>query len=230
MKLPAPVPRHRSLSQRLGRFFLNRLRHAYYRMAESTTGSHKRDFLVTHVEEARTELEETKEQLQTTLERFSALIEFDGGSLASYYRALKREFDRSEQKAEQVRDHIDTIESLATALFSEWEDELELYTNRSLRGKSRQKLKLTQRHYKQLITAMRRAESRVDPVLNAFRDQVLFLKHNLNAQAIAALQHELNHVSVDIAAMIKAMEQSIQQADQFIRTLEEPPALPKQSS
>ncbi|BCX81881.1 hypothetical protein MIT9_P1463 [Methylomarinovum caldicuralii] len=227
MKLPVRAERRRTLSQRLGRFVLGRIRQAYYRMAESTTGSHKRDFLVARVEDARTGLEETKEQLQTTLERFSALIAYDGGSLASYYRALKREFDHSEQKAEEVRNHIDTIESLAESLFSEWEDELALYTNRSLRSKSRQKLRLTQRHYKQLIGAMRKAESRIDPVLNAFRDQVLFLKHNLNARAIAALQHELNHVSVDIAAMIQVMEQSIQQADRFIRTLEEPKELPK---
>jgi len=225
MKLPVKSARI-PLSRRLGRFVLGRCRRVYYRMAESATGSHKRDFLVARVEDARTGLEETKEQLQTTLERFSALIDFDGGNLAGFYRALKRDFDRSEQKAEQVRNHIDTIESLAQDLFAEWEEELDLYTNRALRSKSRQKLKLTQRHYRRLIAAMRKAESRIDPVLNAFRDQVLFLKHNLNAQAIAALQHELVSVSVDIAAMIQVMEQSIRQADQFIRTLEEPSALP----
>lgn len=225
MKLPVKSTRS-PLSRRLGHFFLGRCRRVYYRMAESATGSHKRDFLVARVEDARSGLEETKVQLQTTLERFSALIDFDGGSLASFYRALKQDFDRSEQKAEQVRNHIDTIESLAQDLFVEWEQELELYTNRSLRSKSRQKLKLTQRHCRQLIAAMRKAENRIDPVLNAFRDQVLFLKHNLNAQAIAALQHELVSVSIDIAAMIQDMEQSIRQADQFIRTMEEPPALP----
>lgn len=226
MKPPARSPRNTALSRRLGRFFLGRFRHVYYRMAESATGSHKRDFIVARVENARNGLEETKDQLQTTLERFAALIEFDGGNLASFYRALKREFDRSEQKALTVCNHIDTIESLAQALFAEWEEELEEYTNRTLKAKSRHKLKLTQRHYKRLISAMRKAESRIDPVLNALRDQVLFLKHNLNAQAIAALQHELANVSIDIAAMIEVMEHSIQQADQFIRTLEEPPALP----
>ncbi len=214
------------LSRRLGRFILGYCRNVYYQLAEAATGAHKRDFLVARVEDARTGLEETKEQFQTALDQFGALVEFDGGNLGSLYRALKREFDRSEQKAQAVHDHIDTIEDLAQTLFEEWELELDLYTNRSLRAKSRQKLKLTQRHYRHLIHAMRKAESRIDPVLNAFRDQVLFLKHNLNAQAIAALQHELISVSSDIAAMIKVMEHSILQADQFIRTLEDPPALP----
>ena len=35
---------------------------------------------------------------------------------------------------------------------------------------------------------MRLAESRIEPVLKSFRDQVLFLKHNLNAKAIASLR------------------------------------------
>jgi hypothetical protein len=32
---------------------------------------------------------------------------------------------------------------------------------------------------------MLKAEQKIQPVLGAFRDQVLFLKHNLNANAIA---------------------------------------------
>lgn len=226
MKLPVNHNPRIGLTRRLGRFLLGRWRNVYYQLAESTTGAHKRDFLVARVEDARTGLEETKEQFQCALEKFGALVEFDGGHLGTLYRGLRREFERSEQKAQAVHDHIDTIEDLAEALFEEWEQELDQYTNRTLRAKSRQKLKLTQRHYHHLIKAMRKAENRIDPVLNAFRDQVLFLKHNLNAQAIAALQHELISVSSDIAAMIQVMEHSILQADQFIRTLEEPPALP----
>jgi len=226
MKLPVKHNSRTGLSRRLGRFLLGRWRTVYYQLAESTTGAHKRDFLVARVEDARTGLEETKDQFQNALEKFGALVEFDGGNLAVLYRGLKREFERSEHKAQAVHDHIDTIEDLAEALFEEWELELDQYTNRTLRAKSRQKLKLTQRHYHHLIKEMRKAEHRIDPVLNAFRDQVLFLKHNLNAQAIAALQHELLSVSSDIAAMIQVMEHSILQADQFIRTLEEPPALP----
>lgn len=226
MKLPMKHRRRLTLTQRLGRFVGGRFKRMYYQLAESTSGSHKRDFLVARVEDARGSLEETRDQFQTTLEKFSALVEFDGGGLLLYYKQLKREFDLSEQKAQAVRDHIDAIEDLAIALFQEWEQELEQYTNRSLRGKSRQKLKRTQRHYKTLMTAMHRAESKIDPVLNAFRDQVLYLKHNLNAQAIAALQHELVHVTMDIAGMIEVMDKSIAQAEQFMRTLEHPPALP----
>lgn len=220
-----PAIRNQSLFQRLGKLVLARCQRLYYRLAESAVGSHKRDFLVSEVEEARASLEDTRDQFQTALDKFTALIRFDGGNLTAFYRELKREFDRCEQKAEKVKSHISTIEDLAQALFDEWEWELEQYKSRTLRNKSRQKLKLTQHHCRQLIQAMHKAESKIDPVLDAFRDQVLFLKHNLNAQAVAALQHELNVVSADIAAMIAVMEHSIRQADQFMQALA-PASLP----
>ncbi len=219
-----PAKRQTILLQRLGKTILARWQRLYYRLAESAVGSHKRDFLIIKVEEARSGLEDTKDQFQSALEKFTALIHFDG-NLAAFYRELKREFDRCEQKAEAVRNHINTIENLAQALFEEWEWELEQYRNRTLRNKSRQKLRQTQHHCRQLIAAMHKAESKIDPVLDTFRDQVLFLKHNLNAQAVAALQNELVVVSADIAAMIKMMEHSIHQADQFIQTLAPPPLL-----
>lgn len=223
MSLPAKRPK--SLLERLGKMLLSRCHRFYYRLAESTVGSHKRDFLVCQVEEARNSLEDTRDQFQSALDKFTALIQFDGGNLAAFYRELKREFDRCEQQADRVRSYILTIENLAQALFDEWELELEQYKNRTLRNKSRQKLKLTQHHCRQLIGAMHKAESKIDPVLDAFRDQVLFLKHNLNAQAVAALQHEWVIVSADIAAMIAVMEHSIRQADQFVQALS-PASLP----
>jgi len=43
-----------------------------------------------------------------------------------------------------VRDRIDAVQDVAVALFAEWEEELEQYSNRSLRSASRAKLKQTQ--------------------------------------------------------------------------------------
>ena len=73
---------------------------------------------------------------------------------------------------------------------------------------------------------MQKAEGRMQPVLAAFKDQVLYLKHNLNSRAIAALQHEFIEMSVDISQLIFAMEQTIEEANQFFSTLVEQKALP----
>jgi len=53
------------------------------------------------------------------------------------------------------------------------------------------------------------------------RDQVLFLKHNLNAKAIASLQEEFGSIKADIAVLISDMEASISEADEFIASMSE---------
>ncbi len=66
---------------------------------------------------------------------------------------------------------------------------------------------------------MTKSSLKIDPVLLAFRDQVLFLKHNLNARAIASLQTELVSVEANVASLIKEMEVSIGEADAFIKAM-----------
>jgi len=105
-------------------------------------------------------------------------------------------------------------------MFKEWNDELKQYNNPDLRRASEKQLYETKDRYNQLITVMRQASSKMDPVLTAFHDQVLFLKHNLNAQAIASLQNTAKGIETDVAALIKDMEASINEANQFISQMD----------
>ena len=66
---------------------------------------------------------------------------------------------------------------------------------------------------------MKQAETKIHPVLAAFQDQVLFLKHNLNAQAIASLRSEFVSIGINIAGLITAMEKSIHEANAFTNKL-----------
>ncbi len=191
---------------------------AYYKTME-TFGYHKRDLLVSRVQNARDAQEDAKEQFQSALEKFTAVVEFQGGELEDKYKQLNNELETSESKARTVRKRISDVQNVAKALFKEWESELNQYSNANLRRVSEQKLEQTREQYGLLIGAMKRAESKIEPVLSAFRDQVLFLKHNLNAQAIASLQNELTSVEADIASLIKEMEASIAEADVFIKTM-----------
>jgi len=190
----------------------------YYRTMESF-GKHKRDILVDRVQEARDAQAGAKEQFQTALEKFTSVVKVPTGELQSKYDQLKTELDRSEAKANAVSNRIADVESVAKALFKEWQSELDQYTNKDLRRASEQRLKETQGRYNQLIGAMRQAERRIGPVLAAFRDQVLFLKHNLNAQAVASLQGELVSIESNVASLIKEMDASIAEANAFINTI-----------
>jgi len=185
-------------------------------------GHHKRDILVDRVTEARDSQQQAKEQFASALEQFMSVVDVKSSDLQEKYDTLNAAYEESDKKAEAVRDRINAIKKVAGALFDEWEDELDEYTSDSLRKTSEQKLDQTKVLYGKLISAMERAESKIQPVLDAFRDQVLFLKHNLNAQAIASLQDELTTVENDIAVLIKEMEKSIDEADAFIREMAGP--------
>ncbi len=192
---------------------------AYYKTME-TMGYHKRDIMVDRVQDARDAQEEAKEQFESALEKFSRVLGFQGGNLEEKYDQLKNEYEESATKADAVRSRIAAVEDVAEDLFAEWQQELNHYTSSSLRRSSARKLRETKDKCAQLIGAMKRAERKIDPVLSAFQDQVLYLKHNLNAQAIASLQSELASIETDVARLIKEMEVSIKEADSFISSME----------
>jgi hypothetical protein len=191
---------------------------AYYAGMEKM-GYHKRDLMVSDVEKARDAQQEAKEQFKSALDRFTKTLNIKGGELQEKYEILNAEYEKSEAKANAVRDRIASVEDVSQALFEEWEAELKEYSSASLRKSSQGKLTHTRTQYAQLIKAMKRAESKMPPVLAKFKDQVLFLKHNLNAQAIASLKSELGSVESNINTLIKEMEVSIKQADAFISSM-----------
>lgn len=192
---------------------------AYYGAMEKL-GYHKRDILATRVKEARNSQQDAKEQFKTALQRFSEVVKINGGELEKRYNSLNTEFLKSEEKAQKVSDRIDAVEDVGEALFKEWKKELKQYTSDSLRNASEQKYEATQEQFDSLIETMKRAEEKIEPVLAAFRDQVLFLKHNLNARAIASLQTEVVDIQTNVAELIREMDTSINEATRFIDSLE----------
>lgn len=190
-----------------------------YYSAMEEIGFHKRDILIDRLEEAQEAQQEGQEQFKNALEQFKSVVNFDGGNLEKTYNRLNDELENSEETAEDIRSHIDAVDSVANALFDEWNDELGQYTNATLRRNSEQQLKTTQRRYKQLLTAMRKAEKSIDPVLNTLRDNTLYLKHNLNARAVSSLRGELSSINSNVSTLIKAMEKAIQESSTFIAQL-----------
>lgn len=191
---------------------------AYYGTMEAF-GVHKRDILVDRVQDARDDQEEAKEQFESALEAFTSVTEFKGGELEEAYDRLNGEYERSKDKAEDVRKRIRSIKSVAEALFDEWEGELDEYTSDDLRRRSEQTLHETQRQYDHLIRVMDTAADKMDPVLDAFHDEVLFLKHNLNAQAIASLEGNTAELQSTISDLVAEMERAIEEADSFIASM-----------
>ena len=182
-------------------------------------GIYKRKILVDRIQGARDAQEDAKEEFQSALEQFLEVVSVENQQLEKTYKRLNEKFEKSESRAREVSDRLDKVEAVSKALFKEWRAELHDYKNRRLRDVSAAKLDATQDKYDAIIVVMRSAEEKMLPVLSAFRDQVLFLKHNLNANAIASIQSEAVAIEKKVVALIEEMEASILEADAFIAAM-----------
>lgn len=178
-----------------------------------------RDVLVTRVEAARDVQKETAEEFKSALERFKAITQFSGGDLEKKFNQLNSAFEKSEAAAENVSSRIDRVTDATNRLLKEWRTELDDYHDQNIKARANVQFDETRLHAERMLSAMRKAEQKTKPVLNAFRDQVLFVKHNLNMQAISSLTQESAVIERDVAQLIAEMEASIAEAESFIQNI-----------
>jgi len=193
-------------------------RSAYYATYEKF-GVYKRDLLKKSVVKARDEQKGTQEQFKDALTRLKELTKFEGGELEKQYNALKKEHQACAARVESVHQRVKEVETVSSDLFAEWEKEDQQISTPSLREASQRQLKTTREKYEELHRALKSAEQNMDPVLKQLNDYVLYLKHNLNAQAIASLQGETASIQNEISRLIEQMNQSIARADEFIKSM-----------
>jgi hypothetical protein len=194
-------------------------RSTYYAMWESV-GKEKRHLLKDEVSAAREDQAQASQEFKDALTRVKELTGFQGGDLEDGYRRLKADFEDCRHRADVIDDRIRNVEQIAADLFGEWENEIGQITNPNFRSKSRQSLARTRDRYKRLHQSMVKVRNRMDPVLTRLNDYVLYLKHNLNAQAVGALGAEMASIQTDVNVLIRDIERSIREADDFLQVIE----------
>ena len=182
-------------------------------------GIHKRDLLVGNVKDTRDAQKDAQEQFQDALERFGNIVTIENTNLKKAYNRLNDEYEDSRDAAEEVSEQIEEVEDVAQDLFAEWRKENELYGNKVLRRDSEKKLRDTEARYKEMHKSMKDAEASMQPVLSSLHDNVLFLKHNLNAQAVGSLKSTFSNLEGDIGVLVQRMNQSIARSDEFIKQM-----------
>lgn len=187
-----------------------------YYSAMEKVGKHKRDIMVDRVEDARDSQADAQVQFKSALEQFDSVVKLQETDLKKAYDSLSEEYEKSEAAAAKVSSRIESVESVADALFDEWENELEQYQSKELKRSSKDQLRATQGRYREMLASMVQAESSMEPVLKIFHDNVLFLKHNLNAQAIGSLQSEFANLKGEIDVLIRKMSMAIESSNKFI--------------
>jgi hypothetical protein len=187
----------------------------YYTMLEQV-GVEKRELLAKRVGRAKESQQEAQEEFRDALEKFQAVTGHRGGDLEDRYDSLRSAYERSEEQADEVSERIDAVETVANDLLEEWEDELDNYEDRALRRRSAAKLQETQGEVERLLRLMHKAERSLQPVLQKLEDRVLYVKHNLNAAALAGLEEDVPDLERDVDRLVREMQASIAEADRFI--------------
>ena len=194
-------------------------RRVYYGAMEKF-GYEKRDILIDRVKDAQKSQQDAQEEFKTALQRFREVVDVDGGTLEQKYEKLDGELKRAEDRAKKVDDRVKAVKQVSKDLFSEWQKELGNYSNRQMRAESERQLRGTKQRTEALIKSMEKAQARIEPVLTPLRDRVLFLKHNLNAKALGALTKELTTVQGDVDLLVADLQQSISEADAYLKDME----------
>jgi chromosome segregation ATPase len=201
-----------------GALLLCSCKSAYYSAYEKI-GVYKRDLLKKRVTAARDEQKDAQQEFKDALTRLKEMTRFDGGEIEKNYRRLQSDYDDAASRVQAVHKRIGEVESVARDLFAEWEKENAEIETAALRATSRDQLRETRRRYDEMLAALKRAETTMDPVLRKLRDYVLAMKHSLNAEAIAALKGEAVNIQGEIGRLLEDMNASIARADEFIQQL-----------
>ena len=191
---------------------------AYYAAMEQF-GIETRDLLKKAVSAVRQDQKEAGKEFQDALTQLKALYGFNGGDLEKGYNKFKAEYEDCDWQAKTVSSRIKEMDRVARDLFREWEKEIGEISTPSLAADSRMKLSATRQRFQTLSTNLQAAESSMTPVLRQFHDQVLYLKHNLNAAAIRSLRTNADGIQADIQSLLVRLDQSMREADAFIGTL-----------
>lgn len=178
-----------------------------------------REVLVDRVEEARDSQHAAAEQFRDALTEFKAVVDLPESDLERQYNKLNKAHKRSQAAADDISKRVDRVVDASNSLLEEWSSELSDYNDPALRRIAEQQYDQTREHATRLIASMRQIEDRMQPVLASFQDQVLYLKHNLNLSAIAALEGEATIIESNVDILIADMNRSIAEADAFIEVI-----------
>jgi hypothetical protein len=184
-----------------------------------TFGKSKKDTLIDRIAAARDAQAQTKEQFALALDEFRAIAGYKGFLLEEKYKELKSQYDQCESQTHTVENQLTEVRRAAKSLFRQWEDEMETFSSSVARRSSEQKYKEMQTRYDAVINAMDRVCDKFYPALSAFKDQVLLLKHNINAQAQIASGGEQAVAEREISLLTQEIDRAMAQADSFIRQM-----------
>ena len=194
-------------------------RTAYYGVM-GKFGIEKRDLLQSNVVAVKAIQEAVQGQFTSALDRYMAVVDVNGSTkLEKQYKKLDKEYNQCAKTVNKLDNKVKDFERLSRDLMKEWKKELKQYSNKEMKKSSAAKMNNTGKKLDALLVSMNQSLATTKPVLKQLHDQVLFLKHNLNSQAIAGLQQESAKIKAEVDKVVANMNASIAESQKFINDM-----------
>lgn len=190
----------------------------YYNLWE-TLGKEKRDLLEMNMQSANEDQEDIEKEYKDSLDRIRKKYSFKEGELEQTYDRLSDDYEDIKNKQDDFSEKLKLISDIAYDLFDEWKKEARALDNKTYKRNSLRKLSSTKSSFSAVLANMKKVESRSSRILKKFHDQVIYIKHNLNAKIVGNLRTELNLLESEMTELIKEIQASRVQATKFISTL-----------
>lgn len=193
-------------------------------------GQARRVLLVRRLDQACKAQQQLQEAFQRALAQFESLASFAGGNRQKQTDQMSAALARCEARAKDVPARIAEADRAGQNLFREWKAASEKHPNEMYRRDRGAKRFNAQRDYNQMMAVLRNAESKIEPTLSAFRDQVeaaqavlldpaFQLDNGLNEHAQISVQDESARLAAQVDFLIQNLSDSIAQAHLFIQQI-----------
>jgi len=164
-------------------------------------------------------INDTKLQLQKTMEAYNAVLAPDVKDRRDAYKKLQKEVATTEKKRAMVSTRNGEMNVEAGRLFKNWEGSTAAIQDPELRQRSQQRLGQAKARYSEIETNGQGAARLYTPFMKALQDQVTYLGHDLNPEAVATLKPEADKLNAQAKELYSAIDKTTAAANNNISQL-----------
>jgi hypothetical protein len=175
------------------------------------------DVLLGRIERVQVECELSKESVRDATAALDALArpQFQGDPKVAFTVVLEA-FERTDERQKALGVSTAAMKKTAEKFFLHWSEDLQGFTNSSIRQRSQDRLEEARARYRTI-------EAAVDPTLASFgvynvslRDLNLFLEHDFNPASVRAVAPEIDALAGMAADLDVRFERSIMAAQDYV--------------
>ena len=164
-------------------------------------------------------INDTKLQLQKTMEAYNAVLAPDVKDRRDAYKKLQKEVATTEKKRAMVSTRNGEMNVEAGRLFKNWEGSTAAIQDPALRQRSQERLAVAKKRYSEIQANGQGAASLYTPFMKALQDQVTYLGHDLNPEAVATLKPEADKLNAQAKELYSAIDKTTAAANNNISQL-----------